>query len=392
MTIDAQPARAGVGHDELVRRAQALAPGIRARSAETEAGRRVPQASIDEIVGAGLIRTLTPARYGGDELWFDAWFDVTVEIGKACASTAWCASLLTHINHLLALFPQEAQEAVWADGPDVCLVHAIPPIAKVEKVDGGYRLTGEHPFASGIDHAQWAIVGGLIHDGDSHDFSQFLISPGDFEIRDTWFAAGMRGTGSKTAVIDGAFVPEAHRVSMHAVIDGHTPGGRLHPGKLYQLPFVMFGGPTFLAPMLGAGRGLYDLFVTEMRDRRDRMVQVADRWSVQETVSRAAVDLDLAELLIRRVMAVARDTEPGPIERAQTLRDYTRASELIRDAVDRLVRHTGTRAFFDSNPAQKTWRDVNVIASHVAFNPEYNLSYFGRLELGLERDPTMALF
>ena len=203
----------------------------------------------------------------------------------------------------------------------------------------------------------------------------------------------MRGTGSKTAVIDGAFVPEAHRVSMHSVIDGHTPGGQVNPGKLYQLPFVMFGGPTFLAPMLGAARGLYDAFVADMRDRRDRMVQVAERWSVHEAVSRAAADLDLAELLIRRTFSAARDYEgPDDLLRARTLRDYTRASELIRDAVDRLVRHTGTRAFFDSNPAQRTWRDINVIASHIAFNPEYNMSYFGRLELGLERDPTMPLF
>ena len=390
MAIETHPSNSEALRETLVERARALAPALRERTGETEAGRRVPQVSIDEIIDAGLIRILTPERFGGDELWLDTWFDVSVELGKACASTAWCASLLVHINHLLALFPEDAQSAVWADGPDVCIVHAIPPIAKVEKVDGGYRLTGEHPFASGVDHAKWAIVGGLIHDGDGHEFNQFLISPGDFEIRDTWFAAGMRGTGSKSAVIDGAFVPETHRLPMPSLLDGQTPGGQLHPGKLYHLPFVMFGGPTFLGPMLGAGRGLYDLFVADMRDRNDRMVHVAERWSVQETVSRAAADLDLAELLIRRVIAPGRDT--GPAQRAQTLRDYTRASELIRDAADRLVHHSGTRAFFDSNPMQRIWRDINVIASHVAFNPEYNMSYYGRLELGLERDPTMALF
>jgi 3-hydroxy-9,10-secoandrosta-1,3,5(10)-triene-9,17-dione monooxygenase len=387
------PARAAA-HDELVERARSLAPGIRARVAETEEGRRVPQESIDELVEAGFARILTPRRFGGHELWLDTWFDVNVEIGRACASTAWCCSLLSHANHLIALFPLEAQQAVWRDGPDVCIAHSIPPAAKVERVDGGYRVSGEASFASGIDHASWMIVGGLVHDGDSHEFGQFLIAPGDFTVRDTWFTAAMRGTGSRTAVVEGAFVPETHRLVIPTLIGGATPGAAVHPNKLYRLPFVMFGGPTFLAPMLGSARGIYEHFVGVARERRtERGVRVAERWSVQEAVARAAADLDLAELLVRRAFAVARDEDPPSIwQRARTVRDWTRASELIRDAVERILRNSGTRAFAQSNPVQQVWRDVNMIASHIAFDSEYNVSHFGRLELGLERDPGMVLF
>src|SRR5690606_181935 len=129
--------------------------------------------------------------------------------GKGCASTAWCATLLPHSCHMVGYFPEAAQEAVWAEGPDPCIAASLPPAAKVQKVDGGYRLSGSHPFASGVDHASWVIVSGLVHsDGGPPINPQFLIRPGDYTVRDTWFAAGISGMGSRTIVIDDVFVPE----------------------------------------------------------------------------------------------------------------------------------------------------------------------------------------
>jgi alkylation response protein AidB-like acyl-CoA dehydrogenase len=45
-----------------------------------------------------------------------------------------------------------------------------------------------------------------------------LLPRPDYDILDTWFTSGMRGTGSKDIVIKGAFVPE------HRTIDRTVPG------------------------------------------------------------------------------------------------------------------------------------------------------------------------
>ena len=55
-----------------------------------------------------------------------------------------------------------------------------------------------------------------------------LIPRSDYEIADTWFASGMRGTGSKDIVVNDVFVP-AHRVmDPNRAGDGDWTGWELH--------------------------------------------------------------------------------------------------------------------------------------------------------------------
>jgi hypothetical protein len=79
------------------------------------------------MLDAGIARILMPPRFGGYGLDFDTWFDVTREISKADSSHGWCASLIIHHAHCIAQFPEEAQEAVWADGPDVAIAASFLP-------------------------------------------------------------------------------------------------------------------------------------------------------------------------------------------------------------------------------------------------------------------------
>ena len=52
---------------EIVARAEALAPGLVERQAETEELRYYPQRTHEELDEAGLYRILVPRRYGGYE-------------------------------------------------------------------------------------------------------------------------------------------------------------------------------------------------------------------------------------------------------------------------------------------------------------------------------------
>jgi alkylation response protein AidB-like acyl-CoA dehydrogenase len=51
--------------DDLVRRAQALIPMLRARAAEADALRRLPAETVRDLKVSGIARVLQPARYGG---------------------------------------------------------------------------------------------------------------------------------------------------------------------------------------------------------------------------------------------------------------------------------------------------------------------------------------
>ena len=113
-------------------------------------------------LGAGISRILIPPRFGGYGLGLDTWFEVVREIAKADASHGWCASLMIHHPHYVSQFSEEAQKAVWADGLDQSIAASIQPVGKIEPVEGGYRISGQFPFASGINHSRWLIVGALL--------------------------------------------------------------------------------------------------------------------------------------------------------------------------------------------------------------------------------------
>ena len=193
---------------QLLDRVRAIAPGFGKRAAAAEEARTMPRELVQELLDAGIARVLVPPRFGGYGLGFETWFDLAREIGKADASHAWCAGLIIHHAHLVGQFPEEAQQAVWAAGPDFAIAASFLPATQITREGAGYRVSGQHSaFASGVGHSSWVIVGGLVHEGSAPEWTLLLIPPGEYEVRDTWFTAGMRATGSNTIVTDNVFVP-----------------------------------------------------------------------------------------------------------------------------------------------------------------------------------------
>jgi 3-hydroxy-9,10-secoandrosta-1,3,5(10)-triene-9,17-dione monooxygenase len=372
-----------------------MAPRFGERAAAAEEARRIPEESVKDMLGAGLARILIPPRFGGYGLDFETWFDVVLELSRVDASHGWCASLIVHHAHLVAQYPLEAQQAVWAAGPDVAVAASFAPATQVTAVDGGYRVSGQNSaFASGVDHSSWVIVGGLVPKEGAPEWALFLIPPGDYKVRDTWHMAGMRGTGSNTIVTEDAFVPASRVLSLPDLRLGNGPGGALHEDPIYHTLFFHYAPLTFAAPMLGAAIGAYR-HVREWTKGRKAPdgTPLAERTSLQVHLARAAADLDAAELLLRRTTQVPHAADArSPLLLARSIRDFARASELVVAAIDAIIGLCGTAGFASSNPVQRAWRDIHLAAMHIGLNTEMNYAHFGRTELGLERDPKRPFF
>lgn len=246
--------------EEIMDRVRAMAQRFAERAAAAEEARQIPE-SVKDMLDAGFARILVPKSVGGYGLGFDTWFEVTRELCKADASHGWCASLVIHHNHLIAQYPQAAQQALWANSLDVPVAASFAPATVAVPVDGGYRVSGKgSPFASGVDHCTWVMLGGMAQDGGTPEWKFFLVAPGDYTIRDTWFTAGMRGTGSKTVVTDNAFVPSARVLKLTELRDAKTPGGAMHSDTIFHTPFFYYAPISFATPMLGAAQGAYEHF------------------------------------------------------------------------------------------------------------------------------------
>lgn len=381
-------------HDAVLGRVSELTGSIRDAAVAAEEARTLPADMVAALLAAGITRILIPPRFGGYGLGLDTWFEVVREIAKADASHGWCASLMIHHPHYVSQFSEAAQKAVWADGLDQSIAASIQPVGKVEHTEGGYRISGEFPFASGINHSRWLIVGALLHIEGVPDAAFFLVRPGNYNVVDSWFTSAMRATGSNTAICDNVLVPESFTVRLSDLREGRGPGAALHAHPIYRAPFIAYAPLTFVTPMLGAAQGAYEMFRDWIKGRRaTRGGAVAEFASIQVRLARAAADLDAAELLLRRVVDVAQAPVPPSLAvRARSMRDCSRSVELCIGAIDALLAMSGSAGFASSHPIQRAWRDIHFAATHVALNTEQNFSHFGRLELDLPRDPKLPFF
>jgi 3-hydroxy-9,10-secoandrosta-1,3,5(10)-triene-9,17-dione monooxygenase len=387
-------------HAEAVARAKELAPRVRALAGAAESGRRVPEPLIRDFIEAGLVRLLTPRRFGGHELGLDAFIDATLEIARADGSIGWCFSFLNIHSWLLAMMPEAAQQEVWSADPDACVANVNVPAGTATPTEGGYRLTGVWPWASGIQHCGWAILAGIVppaagSESGPPDVRLFLVPRSDFQVKDTWFVAGQRGTGSNHVAVTDVFVPEHRNAALVDVREGHSPGSKVHDAPLYKLPFLPPMASSLVAPILGASLGAYETWRELTRNRvttygRD---QVATLPHQQIRMAEISAELDSAQLLLRRALDTMR---PGGAltlqQRVQTRRDYAYAATLCVRAVERLYTASGAAANFESNPLQRYWRDVHAMSVHAGINFDAAGENFGRLELGLPLNPKDPLF
>jgi 3-hydroxy-9,10-secoandrosta-1,3,5(10)-triene-9,17-dione monooxygenase len=384
---------------DLIARARALAPKLRERAVRAERDRTVPQESVDEYLDSGLIHVLQPKRFGGYEHDHEVAFDIAIELGKStCGSSAWCLNYLADHACILAHFPDEAQHDVWGKDKAACIATSAAPTGKVSVASGGYVLDGRWSWCSGLRHSQWIMIGGLIfRDGEDHpDMRLFLVPVSQVKMDDTWYCAGLRASGSITAVLESVFVPEHRTVTFSLLRDAVSPGSKINTNPIYRTPFIAVHSYALLGPSLGLARGAYDEFVQWTRQRYLTYTQlsIAQHVPVQIKVAEIAAQIDAAELLARRAFTVARSDYSGMTLETRTLlrRDFTYSLRMLREAMDQLIKISGSSGLMDSNPVQRCWRDVHAISSHVVMNWDVPAENFGRTEFGLGVNPAYPMF
>jgi len=384
---------------ELVTRARALAPRLKDRAVKAERDRNIPQETVDEYIASGLIHTLQPKRWGGYEHDHEVMFNIAIELGKStCGSSAWCLNYLSDHACILAHFPEEAQHDVWSRDKAACIATSAAPTGKASIAPGGYRLDGKWSWCSGLRHSQWIMIGGLVNrEGEHHpDMRLFLVPVSEVEQEDTWYCAGLRASGSNTSVLDNIFVPEHRSVSFSTLRDACSPGSRVNTNPIYRTPFIAVHTYALLGPALGLARGAYADFVQWTRERylTYTQINVAQHVPVQIRIAEIAAQIDAAELLFffKDTTTTEIYTSMSMETRALLRRDFVYAMRTLRDAMDALVRISGSSGLLDGNSVQRCWRDVHAISSHVVMNWDVPAENFGRMQFGLGLNPAYPMF
>jgi alkylation response protein AidB-like acyl-CoA dehydrogenase len=381
----------------LIARATSLRPLLERNAERTDAERRLPSEVVQALRETGLCALMVPKRFGGYQTSVRAYVDVMSELGCGCGSTAWVASLINVCAWLASLFPEQAQKDIWESNPDAWAAGSLAPNGEATAVAGGWRVTGRWPWASGSLHAQWGACG--IHmkneSGEMVNFGLSLMPMSQLTIEDTWYMAGMKGTGSNTIVAKDVFVPEHRFLPYPQAFGGHYRT-EFKDEVIYRVDLVPVTVLILAGSQIGIARAALEHVIGKSRSRgitHTNFAKQAESAGFQMQVAEAAMKIDTAILHARRAAddldrAAGQGRHMDLAERARVRIDTALVAKYCREAVEVLVAAHGTSSLADSNRMQRLWRDVHTASHHAITEWQVNLEVYGKALLGIEPNIT----
>lgn len=381
--------------DDLVARAAALGPKLAERRERTNTDKRLPDETIADLIDNGLIQACQPKRFGGPELPFGAHTDVAMELARHCSSTGWVVGILGSHDWWLAKCHPDVQEEIWGADSRAWVAGAFAyERAEPVKVNGGYRLSGEWVFGSGVLENGWfAVMAPVPQDGGGKNPTMMILPSTDFTVKRVWDPPGLAGTGSDNVVVDGAFVPEHRTVSFLDLNERKSVGQSANPGWTYNLPMPRVVQYSVAGPVIGMARAALEAFCDNIKSRssyvdRARLQGFA---TLQARVAESAAEIDAAKDVYDADMRLMRDIAENDRDMTQheqyrIRRNCAYLSLLCRRATHRLAEALGAGGLKNSNLVHQFNLDVLAATGHQALSWDGNATPYGKLLLGLDPD------
>ena len=358
----------------MARRAAVLAAVERMRDVlvagaeEAERLRTLPPATVQALRDSGLLALKVPESLGGIEADPVTQLEVLEAVTRLDASAGWCLMVATTAIGLPAGFlPDAAVKTLLADGRVPTAAVAIAATGVATPVEGGYRLSGRWPFASGARHAEWLALGCWVRrDAQDPGARHVAVLPAaDAEIHDNWSVAGLEGTGSNDVSVKDLFIPADFAWSLSA------PPRR--GGALFRLGMPAFVAYEHVAFALGVARRALEASLELAATKRRGMGAAPDSISGR---ARYQALLGESEVRLRAVRAGAielfeeawRLASAGQVPdrrlQAETRSMAVHATEVAAEIVTGLFRAAGGGALYRSGVLQRCFRDLSAGAQH----------------------------
>ncbi|MFZ1991073.1 MAG: hypothetical protein WAW96_15035 [Alphaproteobacteria bacterium] len=383
----------GLTSQQLIERARALQPLLRAQQDENDARGCYSDEIHKRLLEGGLYRVLQPRRFGGYECDLKTFIQCIMEISRGHSGAGWCYALAASHSYVLAChWPEEAQVDIFGSDGDYRSGMVIGN-GTLKRTNGGYIINGVWPFASGTPVSNHFMGSGLImRDGAPPQTALFVVPRDKIKILRDWGGArgmGMQASGSNSVELKDVFVPELHVVVkpienvMMASEEGGSPGARLHKNPMYLGILQGWFATEFGAILSGTARAALDEYEGLMKSKVQTFDPTSKR-SHDPNQQRAMGDamnlVDAAELLTLANVDFVSDLhrrwarDGTPITQAETLRAAGVARQACRmacDAVELLFHTAGAGVVKEGQRLGRYFRDVQMIRVHVQSSPRW---------------------
>ena len=366
-------------------RARALEPAVAQWRDAGEQLRHMPDELFKVIRDTGIFRLALPKHLGGEGADLETLMLVMEELSRQDGATGWNVQIALFQSIFFTALPLEGAAEVLAAGPDCVSAGTGTPFGQAVPVDGGYRVSGRWPYASGCRHAEWFVAGCIAHAQDTAEppvRTIVFVPARDCEIIDTWDTGGLRGTGSHDFQITDVLVPERRTFAM-------GPFARTEPGKLSQRGFGALTGVEASVVGLGIARCAIDTFkdLAKQKTPLTGTTVLANLHSVHEKVGTAEALLRSGRAFLYETACLVDASLSANGEVSDELLAITRlaAAQATKNAVQAtalMYTTGGGSAAYSSSRLDRCLRDVHVAQQHFRLSPD-NIEIAGQYFLGL---------
>ncbi|HEY0705934.1 MAG TPA: acyl-CoA dehydrogenase family protein [Polyangia bacterium] len=303
-------------------------------------------------------------------------------LARQCGSTGLAYAMHTHLVATLAYLWRAGNKAPEGllkrvAGENLILVSTgasdwLTGSGTLEKVEGGYRLTGKKIFGSGSPAGDLLMTTGVYDDPKDgptvYHFPLSLKAEG-VTVLDTWRTLGMRGTGSHDVEIKNAFLPDQ-------VMQGvRRPSGKWHP---FIHTVVLVALPI-----------IYSAYVGIAETARSIALDLASRKKTDPLIALLAGELEnqvvAAQVALESMIALVTTAKPGPATTAAVSTRRALVVNSVLRAVDKALELAGGAGFYRSAGLERCFRDAQGVRFHPI--PEKSQTLLaGRVALGLDID------
>ncbi|MFE4830208.1 acyl-CoA dehydrogenase family protein [Streptomyces sp. NPDC056672] len=368
-----------------------ISPALRENSRTAESQRWITEESIELLKEAGVFRVAVPERFGGLDLPAADQAEVLSEIARSCGSTGWVASVWMSSTWIASLYPDKAQEEIFANG-SVRISGGFTPSGTLKATDGGYILNGSWRFNTGVRGAEWNICAAMAELPDGEHEELFAIVPiSEVSVADDWDTFGAAGTGSVTSTVKDVFVP-AHRVVDATVYDASTRD-RWNAdinGRNYNL--ISYILATCAPVYIGLAKAALDLFVERLPGKGITYTEWTEQSLhpyTQVQVATAANKIAACEALQRVWLESIQNREDAGEKMTVEAKAAVRGQvgyvvQTAKEAVEVLYNISSASTIARANAFQRVYRDIAALSLHGLLTPVSSLEAHGRVLLGLE--------
>jgi len=360
-------------------------PTLEADAEANDATETLEWSSVEALYNEGLLSLKVPRELGGPEVDPLLYLELIDELSYINTSAGWCAFINSTSTALCGAFiPDAGVERIFPGDRMPIASGALIPRGLATPVEGGWRVSGRWPFASGSAHSSWLLAGfRIVRDDEPGPEHMIMACPvEDVQFLNNWQVMGLQGTGSRDFVLTDYFVPE--ELAFDLLTTDPRKGG----------PMFWMGRPGFVTPdhaafALGvARRALDEISLQAGSYQRGYLASpIGLRGALQHDLGKCDQQLRAARALCREALEDAwefclRNERPDLESQLRLRGACVYATDIACQVATTAFRYGGGNAIYNDRVLQRCMRDINAAAQHFMVNTSA-YDNLGQFRLGM---------